>query len=112
MVKYGEGIWHCIHPAFSPISLRDLDRLGIATLDVCLLHNPEYFLTAAAGSKERTWPPCLVSFTNGWSERLRVFRATSAGRASELVRGFFFVTALPTKADATSHRIGRCTAGS
>ncbi len=46
MVKYAEGVWHCIHPAFlSDQIARSLDRLQLATLDVCLLHNPEYFLS-------------------------------------------------------------------
>ena len=46
MVKYGEGIWHCIHPEYLADQLTlSLDRLGLATLDVCLLHNPEYFLS-------------------------------------------------------------------
>ena len=49
MVKYGEDIWHCIHPEFLADQLtQSLDRLGLATLDVCLLHNPEYFLSEAA----------------------------------------------------------------
>jgi uncharacterized protein len=49
MVKYGEGIWHCIHPDFLSDQLNwSLDRLGLTTLDVCLLHNPEYFLSEAA----------------------------------------------------------------
>jgi uncharacterized protein YyaL (SSP411 family)/aryl-alcohol dehydrogenase-like predicted oxidoreductase len=49
MVKYGDGIWHCIHPEFLADQLTDsLDRLGLETLDVCLLHNPEYFLSEAA----------------------------------------------------------------
>jgi len=49
MVKYGEGIWHCIHPEFLSDQLSlSLDRLGLATLDICLLHNPEYFLSEAA----------------------------------------------------------------
>jgi aryl-alcohol dehydrogenase-like predicted oxidoreductase len=49
MVKYGEGIWHCIHPEFLADQLdASLDRLGLATLDVCLLHNPEYMLSEAA----------------------------------------------------------------
>ncbi len=48
MVKYGEDIWHCIHPEFLADQLTlSLDRLGLATLDVCLLHNPEYFLSDA-----------------------------------------------------------------
>ncbi len=45
MVEYGEGIWHCIHPEFLEDQLgRSLERLGLDALDVCLLHNPEYFL--------------------------------------------------------------------
>jgi aryl-alcohol dehydrogenase-like predicted oxidoreductase len=49
MVKYGDGIWHCMHPEYLADQLTlSLDRLGLATLDVCLLHNPEYFLSEAA----------------------------------------------------------------
>ncbi len=52
MVKYGKEIWHCLHPEFLDDQLTgSLDRLGLATLDVCLLHNPEYFLSDA---KQRT----------------------------------------------------------
>lgn len=48
MVTYGEGLWHCMHPEFLADQLAaSLDRLGLATLDVCLLHNPEYFLLDA-----------------------------------------------------------------
>ncbi len=48
MVKLGEELWHCIHPAWLEEQLeRSLERLGIETLDVCLLHNPEYFLADA-----------------------------------------------------------------
>ena len=51
MVKYADGIWHCIHPDFLADQLDgSLDRLGVATLDVCLLHNPEYALSEAARS--------------------------------------------------------------
>lgn len=52
MVKYDEGIWHCLHPEFLEEQLTlSLDRLGLATLDVCLLHNPEYFLSDAKNRK-------------------------------------------------------------
>ena len=52
MVKYGEDIWHCLHPEFLDDQLTgSLDRLGLATLDVCLLHNPEYFLSDAKQGK-------------------------------------------------------------
>ncbi|NJL17615.1 MAG: aldo/keto reductase, partial [Nitrospira sp.] len=48
VVKYADGIWHCIHPEFLADQLTlSLDRLGLATLDVCLLHNPEYYFSEA-----------------------------------------------------------------
>jgi aryl-alcohol dehydrogenase-like predicted oxidoreductase len=48
-VKYEDGLWHCIHPEFLEDQLqRSLDRLELETLDFCLLHNPEYFLSDAA----------------------------------------------------------------
>ena len=51
MVKPGEELWHCIHPEFLREGLRrSLDRLEIETLDVLLLHNPEYYLLQAAGA--------------------------------------------------------------
>ncbi len=49
MVEYADGLWHCIHPDWLKDQLtRSLDRLGLQTLDVLLLHNPEYFLADAA----------------------------------------------------------------
>jgi hypothetical protein len=49
MVHYQPECWHCVHPEFLEDQLtRSLDRLGLETLDVCLLHNPEYFLSDAA----------------------------------------------------------------
>jgi aryl-alcohol dehydrogenase-like predicted oxidoreductase len=49
MVTYMDGCWHCISPEFLDDQLtRALDRLGLATIDVLLLHNPEYFLMDAA----------------------------------------------------------------
>ncbi len=48
MVKYHEDIWHCIHPDFIRDQLeKSRDRLGVQTIDVYLLHNPEYFLIDA-----------------------------------------------------------------
>jgi uncharacterized protein YyaL (SSP411 family)/aryl-alcohol dehydrogenase-like predicted oxidoreductase len=53
MVKYGEGIWHCIHPEFLADQLEaSLDRLSLASLDVCLLHNPEYMLSESTKHKD------------------------------------------------------------
>lgn len=45
VTEYAETIWHCIHPDF----LRDqitlsLERMKLETIDIYLLHNPEYFL--------------------------------------------------------------------
>lgn len=45
MVAYQDGCWHCIHPEFLADQLeRSLMRLSLQTLDVLLLHNPEYYL--------------------------------------------------------------------
>jgi aryl-alcohol dehydrogenase-like predicted oxidoreductase len=45
LVLYGEGLEHCIHPDFLQDQLtRSLERLQLETLDVFLLHNPEYYL--------------------------------------------------------------------
>jgi len=45
ITEYAEKIWHCIHPDFlkDQITL-SLERLKLETIDVYLLHNPEYFL--------------------------------------------------------------------
>ncbi len=49
MLKLGEDLWHCIHPEFLADQLQlSRDRLELETLDICLLHNPEYFLADAA----------------------------------------------------------------
>jgi aryl-alcohol dehydrogenase-like predicted oxidoreductase len=55
MVEYAEGLWHCIHPTWLADQLtRSLDRLGLQTLDLLLLHNPEYFLADAAKRGQST----------------------------------------------------------
>ncbi|MBE2219085.1 MAG: aldo/keto reductase [Ignavibacteria bacterium] len=45
VTEYAENIWHCIHPDFlkDQITL-SLERLKLETIDIYLLHNPEYFL--------------------------------------------------------------------
>jgi aryl-alcohol dehydrogenase-like predicted oxidoreductase len=49
VVEYGEGLWHCIAPEFLHDQLtRSLERLRMTTVDVLLLHNPEYYLGWAA----------------------------------------------------------------
>lgn len=48
LVKYADGLDHCIHPEFLADQLtRSLERLNLETLDVYLLHNPEYYLSWA-----------------------------------------------------------------
>ncbi len=104
MVKYGEGMWHCIHPEFLAEQLtRSLDRLGLETLDVCLLHNPEYYLTEASqrGNKD------LARVRDEFYERLR--RAFSyfesqvaAGRLRYYGVSSNTVSAAPDETDATS----------
>lgn len=49
VVAYAEGLWHCIHPDFLATQIqRSAERLQVGTIDVYLLHNPEYFLTEIA----------------------------------------------------------------
>ncbi len=48
LVKYSQGLDHCIHPEFIVDQLnRSLNRLQMETIDVYLLHNPEYYLSWA-----------------------------------------------------------------
>jgi aryl-alcohol dehydrogenase-like predicted oxidoreductase len=69
MVKYADGVWHCIHPEFLADQLgRALERLGLETIDLLLLHNPEYFLSAAA--HHRDGPP-LSETREAFYDRLR-----------------------------------------
>jgi aryl-alcohol dehydrogenase-like predicted oxidoreductase len=45
VVKYAEGVWHCIHPEFLETQVQlSLQRLQVSCIDVYLLHNPEYYL--------------------------------------------------------------------
>ncbi|MFW6182297.1 MAG: aldo/keto reductase [Chloroflexota bacterium] len=49
LVPYAQGLAHCIHPDFLEDQLtRSLQRLQLETVDVYLLHNPEYYLNWAA----------------------------------------------------------------
>jgi hypothetical protein len=44
-VPYAEHLKHCIHPDFLAHQItQSLGRMGLESLDVFLLHNPEYFL--------------------------------------------------------------------
>lgn len=44
IVRYQDSCWHCIHPEFLAEQLALCrQRLGLRTIDVLLLHNPEYY---------------------------------------------------------------------
>ena len=48
LVEYGEGLEHCIHPEFLEEQItKSLHRLNLSTIDIYLLHNPEYYLAWA-----------------------------------------------------------------
>lgn len=83
MVRYMDGCWHCIHPEFLRDQLkRSRERLGVETLDVCLLHNPEYFLSDAAHRGEGP----LEEVRDAFDRRLRDAFAflEEAARAGEI----------------------------
>ncbi|MBI3995759.1 MAG: aldo/keto reductase [Nitrospirae bacterium] len=49
VVAYADGLWHCIHPEFLETQIRlSAERLQVGTIDIYLLHNPEYYLTQIA----------------------------------------------------------------
>jgi aryl-alcohol dehydrogenase-like predicted oxidoreductase len=52
VTEYSDNLWHSIYPDFISEQISDsLDRIKLETIDVYLLHNPEYFLDSPA-SKE------------------------------------------------------------
>ena len=104
MVKYGEGIWHCIHPEYLADQLTlSLDRLGLATLDVCLLHNPEYFLSEAAHHDGRDLVTTRETFYRRIEQAFMFFESqVAAGRIRYYGVSSNTVTADPSNAEATS----------
>ncbi|MCZ6680160.1 MAG: aldo/keto reductase [Candidatus Poribacteria bacterium] len=71
VVKYMDGCWHCLHPDFLVDQWeRSAGRLGLETIDVYLLHNPEYFLSDA---KKRTPAANLDAIREAFYDR--VYRA-------------------------------------
>ena len=52
VIEYSENLWHSVNPDFISDQISDsLIRMKLETIDVYLLHNPEYFLDSPA-SKE------------------------------------------------------------
>jgi len=49
IVAVADDLWHCIHPEFLETQIRlSAERLQVGTIDLYLLHNPEYYLTQIA----------------------------------------------------------------
>jgi uncharacterized protein YyaL (SSP411 family)/aryl-alcohol dehydrogenase-like predicted oxidoreductase len=79
MVKYMDGCWHCIHPEFLREQLeRSLARLQLETLDVCLLHNPEYFLSDAKKRRRDSLEAVRDEFYRRLREAFAFFEAQVA----------------------------------
>jgi len=104
MVKYGEGMWHCIHPEYLADQLTlSLDRLGLATLDVCLLHNPEYFLSEAAHHEGGNLAVARDAIYRRIEQAFTFFESqVAAGRIHDYGLSSNTVTADPSSAEATS----------
>jgi uncharacterized protein len=104
MVKYGEGIWHCLHPNFLSDQLAaSLDRLGLATLDVCLLHNPEYFLSEAAQRGDKDLAALRKLFYQRLEKAFAYLESQiESGRLQYYGVSSNTVTADPNESDATS----------
>jgi len=104
MVKYGEGLWHCIHPEFLADQLAvSLDRLGLQGLDVCLLHNPEYFLSEAARRTDANLEEVRETFYHRVQEAFAFFESQVAiGRIRWYGVSSNTVAAEADAADATS----------
>ncbi len=104
LVKYGEDIWHCIHPEFLADQLAlSLDRLGLTTLDVCLLHNPEYFFLEAAHRGDTDIEKLREAFYARLRRAFAYFESQiSAGRLRGYGVSSNTVTSLPDDPEATS----------
>jgi uncharacterized protein len=80
MVHYQPDCWHCIHPEFLADQLaRSLRRLEIQTLDVCLLHNPEYFLMDAVRTRGGALDEVRREFYRRITEAFRFLEERVAG---------------------------------
>jgi aryl-alcohol dehydrogenase-like predicted oxidoreductase len=57
VVKLADGCWHCLHPTFLGDQIRrSCKRLGLAAVDVLLLHDPEALLIEAAQREPERLP--------------------------------------------------------
>jgi hypothetical protein len=104
MVKYMDGVWHCLHPEFLADQLpRSLERLGLASLDVCLLHNPEYFLSDAKRRHQGPLAALRDEFYRRLGEAFRFFEGqVAAGTLSWYGVSSNTAAAAPDDPEATS----------
>jgi aryl-alcohol dehydrogenase-like predicted oxidoreductase len=104
MVEYMDGVWHCLHPGFLADQLpRSLERLGLASLDVCLLHNPEYFLSDAKRRHQGPLAGLRDEFYRRLAEAFRFFEAqVAAGTLSWYGVSSNTAAAAPEDPEATS----------
>jgi uncharacterized protein len=104
MVKYMEGCWHCIHPEFLKDQLnRSLERLQLETLDVCLLHNPEYFFSDAARRLAGRLEERREQFYRRLTQAFAFFETqVAAGRIAWYGVSSNTAVSLPDDAEATS----------
>ncbi len=104
LVKYGDGIWHCVHPEFLADQLTlSLDRLGLATLDLCLLHNPEYFFSDATHRGKTDLEKLRTDFYARLERAFAYFETqVSAGRLRYYGLSSNTVTSAADDSDATS----------
>jgi aryl-alcohol dehydrogenase-like predicted oxidoreductase len=104
MVEYMDGVWHCLHPEFLADQLpRSLDRLGLASLDVCLLHNPEYFLSDAKRRHQAPLAAVRDEFYRRLGEAFGFFEAqVAAGTLSWYGVSSNTAAATPDDPEATS----------
>jgi hypothetical protein len=95
LVKYADRCWHCIHPTFLADQLdRSLERLQLGTLDVLLLHNPEYFFSDAkkrgrtdlASLREEFYDRIKASFMH-LEEEVQAGRIQAYGVSSNTLAG-------------------------
>jgi aryl-alcohol dehydrogenase-like predicted oxidoreductase len=82
VVKYADGVWHCMHPEFLADQIaRSRDRLELEVLDVLLLHNPEYFLSDAEHRKRGDLEERRAEFDRRMTEAFRFLEGeVAAGR--------------------------------
>ncbi len=75
-VKFEEDLWHCIHPEFLEQQVaQSLERLQVETIDIFLLHNPEYYLIDAL---KRGTPDGRTAFSEFYRRLKKAFAALEA----------------------------------